>query len=53
MLVACPDLEDPGDPVVVRLLPRLVVVVWFLLPFDGRAVRDEDEAFAVVFGAVY
>ena len=53
MLITSADLENPGNPVVVRLLSRLSGVAWVPLAFDSRAVRDENQALAIIFYSVY
>lgn len=52
MLVARADLEDPGYPVVLRLLPRLAWLAGVLLALDGRVVCDKDKTFAVVLDTI-
>ena len=53
MFVDGTDLENPGNPIIVRSLPRLHRFVWVLLSLNCRAVGDEDEAFAVVLDPVH
>lgn len=53
VLIAGADLEDSGDPVIVRLFGGLSRLAGVLLSFDGRVIGDKDEALAEVLDAVY
>jgi len=54
MLIACADLQDPSNPVVVTLSPwaELLLVGEGFLTLDGVLVRDEDVVVTEVFRAV-
>jgi hypothetical protein len=52
VLVARADLEDAGNPVVIRLLPRVHRLVVSFLALDAGVVRDVDEAFAKVLDPI-
>jgi hypothetical protein len=53
MLIARPDLEDSGYPVIVRLLPRWSGLAGVLLALDRRIVGNKDKAFAIILDSVY
>lgn len=52
VLVAGADLEDAGNPVVVRVRPRARLRLARLLALDGARVRDEDVVVTKILGAI-
>jgi hypothetical protein len=52
VLVACADLQDAGDPIVIGFLPRVHRFIAGFLPLDTGVICDIDEAFTEVFYSI-
>lgn len=54
VLIGRPNLQDAGNPIIIRFAYgcRISCTRGSSLALDGRLVRDEDKALAIVFGPI-
>jgi len=54
VFITCTNLKNTGNPIVVRLLPRLhrLTAAYCFLPLDARVVGNVNKTFAEVLDAV-